>query len=191
MPVLVVRAPGWQPLAIGSPDGRSWRGEVPEEAPGYVVSDEDWPALVDSFGLGPQLSSRRSRTAGGRLARGRRRLGMGAWFGRIAFACRGLFLLYLGVNDMHRYHDGTPATVTVTHCGTGKGSTCGGTWTVDGVSQTGSIERGFSSPAAGSSLEARVWGHTAYMSTSPYPSFAWGAVITVGVAVSFVRRRKR
>jgi hypothetical protein len=191
MPVLVVRAPGWQPLAIGSPGARSWRGEVPQEAPGYVVSDEDWPALVGNFGLGPQLTSRYSPTSVGRLLRGRRRLGIGGWFGRILLACLGLFLLYLGANTVHKYHVGTPTTVTVTYCSTGKGSSCGGTWTIDGVSQRGSIERGFSSPAPGSSLQARVWGHTAYTATASYPLFVWGSVITVGVVVSSVRRVKR
>jgi hypothetical protein len=194
MPVLVVRAPGWQPLAIGSPGARSWRGEVPQEAAGYVVPDADWPILVDSFGLGPQLASRGLGTAassGRRLVRGRMRLGFGGWFVRIVLACMGLGLLYLGADTQYRYHVGTPATVTVTYCSTGKGSSCEGTWTIDGVSQTGSIETGFGTSARGSSLDARVLGRTAYTSTAGYPLLLIGGVLTVIVVVMFARRGDR
>ena len=190
MPVLVVRAPGWQPLAIGSPEARSWRGEVPQEAPGYVVSDADWPVLVDIFGLGPQLTSRRSRSSGRRLVRGRQRLGIGGWFVRILLACLGLFFLYMGADTMYRYRVGTPTTVTVTYCTKGKGASCEGTWTKDGVSHTGQIEQGFSNGHAtvGSSLQARVWGRTAYTSTAAYLPLAFGSVMTVAAVVLIVRR---
>jgi hypothetical protein len=194
MPVLVVRAPGWQPLVIGSLGARSWRGEVPQEAAGYVVPDTDWPILVDSFGLGPQLASRGLGTAassGRRLVRGRMRLGFGGWFVRIVLACMGLGLLYLGADTQYRYHVGTPATVTVTYCSTGKGSSCEGTWTIDGVSQTGSIETGFGTSARGSSLDAHVLGHTAITSTAAYPGFVIGGVFTVIVVVMFARRGDR
>src|SRR5262249_58312221 len=99
MPVLVVRAPGWQPLVIGSPGARSWRGEVPLEAAGYVVSDADWPVLVDNFGLGPQLASRRVRIAassGRRMVRGRQRLGIGGGVIRIVLSCLGVFFFFIG-----------------------------------------------------------------------------------------------
>jgi hypothetical protein len=194
MPVLVVRAPGWQPLVIGSLGARSWRGEVPQEAAsGYVVSDADWPVLVDIFGLGPQLTSRRLRTSGRRLVRGRQRLGIGGWFVRIVLGCLGPFFLCLGADTMYRYHVGTPTTVKVTYCSKGKGASCEGTWTNNGVSQTGRIEQGFGNGGAsvGSSLEAHVWGRTAYTSTAAYMPLAFGGVMTVVAVVLFVRRGNR
>jgi hypothetical protein len=191
MPVLVVHAPGWQPLVIGSPEAGSWRGEVPEEAPGYVVSDADWPVLVDIFSLGPQLASRRSRGSGRRLVRGRERLGVGGWLSKILFASLGVLFLCIGVGMMHTYQVGTPTKVTVTHCSSGKGASCEGKWTIDGVSQSGSIEHGFfSTPAPGSLLDAHVWGRTAYTSTAAYLPFGVGGAFTVGVVVSLVRRRR-
>lgn len=196
MPVLVVRAPGWQPLAIGSPGARSWRGEVPQEAAaGYVVSDADWPVLVDHFGLGPQLTSRRLGTAassGRRLVRGRMRLGFGGWFVRIVVACLGLFFLYMGADVIYRYQVGTPTKVTVTYCTKGKGSSCYGTWTINGVSRTGQIQESFGGDhPVGSSLDAHVWGRTAYTSTAGYPLLGFGGVLTVIVVVLFVRRGNR
>jgi hypothetical protein len=196
MPVLVVRAPGWQPLAIGSPGARSWRGEVPQEAaPGYVVSDADWSVLVDNFGLGPQLGSRRLRTdpsSGRRMVRGRERLGFDGWFIRIMFACLGLGVLYFGADTLYRYLIGTPTKVTVTHCGgTGRYRSCEGTWTINGVSQTGYIKSGLHVPGPGSSLDAHVLGGTAYTSTVASGPLFVGGVVTVGVVVSFVIRRDR
>jgi hypothetical protein len=196
MPVLVVRAPGWQPLVIGSPGARSWRGEVPQAAAGYVVSDADWPVLVDNFGLGPQLTSRRLRTAASsrrRMVRGRERLGIGGWFIRIVVACLGLFFLYMGAATLYRYQVGTPTKVTVTYCTKGKGSYCQGKWTINGVSRTGRIEQGFSNGGAsvGSSLDAHVWGRTAYTSTAAYLPLAFGGVMTLIVVVWLVRRGNR
>jgi hypothetical protein len=60
---LVVRVPGVQPLTIGclelvgSRFRFSWRDDVPwpNDRPAYVVSGADWLALVEKFGLTPQL----------------------------------------------------------------------------------------------------------------------------------------
>ena len=65
-PILVVGVPGLQPLVIGPPNqlsGRamqfrfSWRDQVSEERKrvGYLVTDADWVALVEKFGLAPYL----------------------------------------------------------------------------------------------------------------------------------------
>jgi hypothetical protein len=160
-----------------------------------VVSDEDWPVLVDSFGLGPQLASRCLRSAvfsGRAVVPSRMRLGFGGWFIRIVFACLGLGVLYFGAETQYRYLIGTPTTVTVTHCGgTGRYRSREGTWTINGVSQTGYIQSGFHVPGPGSSLDAHVLGRTAYTSTVAYGPFFVGAVVTVGVVVSFIRRRDR
>jgi len=61
---LVVRLPGVEPLTIGCLDlvglefRFSWRVDAPRpnERPAYVVSGGDWLALVEKFGLTPQLS---------------------------------------------------------------------------------------------------------------------------------------
>ena len=56
--LLVVRVPGLQPLTIKCP--RKWRGEVPtEEEPEFRVSDGDWRALEEKFGLTPYLDESR------------------------------------------------------------------------------------------------------------------------------------
>jgi hypothetical protein len=195
MPVLVVSAPGWQPLAIGSPGALSWRGEVPAAAaPGYVVSDADWPLLVDHFGLSPQLTSRRAPTAafsGGRMVRGRQRLGIGGWLFRILVFGFGLLLLYFGANVVHRYQVGTPTKVTVTYCSTGKGAQCTGSWTIDGASQTGQIEELFHDHSVGSTVDAHVLGRTAYTSTAAILPLGIGGAMTIGAVVSVVRRRRR
>jgi hypothetical protein len=62
-PGLVVRVPGVQPLTIGclelvgSEIRFSWRGNTlrPNERPAHVVSGAHWRALVEEFGLTPQL----------------------------------------------------------------------------------------------------------------------------------------
>lgn len=55
VPVLVVRIPGWQPLTIKCRG--AWRGNVPREKsePEFRVSDPDSRALVEKFGLAPNL----------------------------------------------------------------------------------------------------------------------------------------
>lgn len=194
MPVLVVRAPGWQPLAIGSPGARSWRGEVAQEAAGYVVSDADWPALVDIFGLGSQLTSHRSRTASGRrLGRGRQRVGFGGWFMRIVLACLGVLFLYMAVDYMHWYQAGTPTTVTVTHCTSGRGAYCEGKWTVNGWSQSGQIMNSkiFGAYPVGSSLDVHIWKGTAYTSTAAYFPLGVGVLMTGGAVFSFIGSFRR
>ncbi len=151
--------------------------------------------LVDSFGLGPQLASRRLGSAvfsGRTVVPGRMRRGFGGWFTRIVFACVGLYVLYYGADTQYTYLIGTPTTVTVTHCGgTGKYRSCEGTWTIDGVSQTGYIQSGFHVPGPGSSLDAHVLGGKAYTSTVAFGSLFVGGVMTVGVVLSFVIRRDR
>ena len=72
-PVMVVRVPGLQerlgatrPLTITCRDGRftgtrrsvSWRTEVHEEQPAFVVSGADCLTLVENFGLAPYLVGR-------------------------------------------------------------------------------------------------------------------------------------
>jgi DivIVA domain-containing protein len=60
-PVLVLGVPGLQPLIIGCPwHGLklrfAWRGQVGEaKRPRYVVTDADWPILVEKLGLAPYL----------------------------------------------------------------------------------------------------------------------------------------
>jgi hypothetical protein len=66
-PVLVVCVPGVQPLTIGCPQTRAswqsrfaWRGGVSSERePEFMVSDGDWRALVEEFGLAPCLHESR------------------------------------------------------------------------------------------------------------------------------------
>jgi DivIVA domain-containing protein len=70
-PVLVVDVPGLQPLIIGCPwHGLklrfAWRGQVGEaKRPRYVVTDADWPILVEKLGLAPYLEDRTGYSAEG------------------------------------------------------------------------------------------------------------------------------
>ena len=126
--------------------------------------------LVDIFGLGPQLTSHRLRTgasSGRRLVRGRQRPGFGGWFIRIVLACLGVLFLWIGVDAMHWYQAGTPTTVKVTNCTSGRGAYCAGKWTVNGMSQSGQIMNAklFGAYPVGSSLDVHVWEGTAYTST--------------------------
>jgi hypothetical protein len=123
------------------------------------------------------------------MVRGRQRLGIGGWFIRIVLACLGLLFLYIGVDGMHRYQVGTPTKVTVTYCTSGKGSSCEGTWTINGVSQSGQImnARLFGAYPVGSSLDAHVVGRTAYTSTAAYFPLGVGGVMTAVAVLLFVR----
>ncbi len=68
-PGLAVHLPGATPLTIGCLDLAgsafrfSWRGDSPRanERPTYVVSGADWSALVEQFGLTPQLEDKAGR----------------------------------------------------------------------------------------------------------------------------------
>jgi hypothetical protein len=70
-PVLVVDFPGWEPVRIGArPSGAghkgipqfryTWRGRVRTSgrgswAPVYVVTEAEWPTLLQNFGLGDRV----------------------------------------------------------------------------------------------------------------------------------------
>ncbi|MCV7442875.1 hypothetical protein H7K33_11615 [Mycobacterium paraense] len=68
-PGLAVQLPGQTPLTIGCLDLAgsafrfSWRGDSARsnERPAYVVSGADWSALVEEFGLTPQLEDKAKR----------------------------------------------------------------------------------------------------------------------------------
>jgi hypothetical protein len=100
----------------------------------------------------------------------------------IAVIVTGLFALLglsYGVNDYLDYSHGTPTTATIDRCGSGKGSTCSGTWSIGGVPQDGLIERGFSTPRTGSTVDVRVSDGKAYLAGAWLPSFAFGGFFLV------------
>jgi hypothetical protein len=70
--------------------------------------------------------------------------------------------------DYYKYQVGTPTTATIDHCvPSGKSSTCYGTWSVGGVSQTGEIRGGLpSGPRIGRSLDVHVSDGKAYTADS-------------------------
>jgi hypothetical protein len=69
IPGLALHLPGVQSLTIGCLDLAgwafrfAWRGDAPRsnERPAYVVSGADWSALVEEFGLTPQLQDKAKR----------------------------------------------------------------------------------------------------------------------------------
>jgi DNA-binding beta-propeller fold protein YncE len=101
-PILVVGVGDSAPLAIGCPDPAAtvdmtrgggarltyrfaWRGMVPsEQEPAYIVSDADWLAFVDTFGLTPRLDDRARTDEPGTapLARPKRKV----WLYAVIFA---------------------------------------------------------------------------------------------------------
>jgi hypothetical protein len=195
MPAVVVNAPGWQPLTIGSLKAGPWRDEVPQTTVEYVVADADWPALVHDLGLSPHLTSPHSNAAGisrTDLMRRRRRPGIGLWLIGGAIACLGLLCLYLGASANHSYHVGTPTQVTVTYC-TSRGS-CNASWTVDGVPKTGQIVSTTRYPV-GSSFVGHVHGRNVYAPSAGFlPLVMGGGLTAVAIfmfAISFRRGRRR
>jgi hypothetical protein len=84
------------------------------------------------------------------------------------FLVRGLIGLGGTAYDYYKYQVGTPTTATIDHCvSSGKSSTCYGTWSVGGVSQTGEIRGGLpSGPRVGRSLDVHVNGGKAYTADS-------------------------
>jgi hypothetical protein len=183
IPVLVVRVRGVQPLTIGCPESpSSWRGDVYQgAAPAFVARGADWLALVEKFGLGPLLGSRRTAKANAAAETGRgRRLGVRAWLG-VAFSTLLLLLAFVftlgvSVGDVYGYYAGTPTRATITHCSTNSrgGEICTGTWSVGGVSHTGQIEAHAYYPA-GSSLDVRVDRDLAYAT----PWRDWGFYVRI------------
>jgi hypothetical protein len=114
-----------------------------------------------------------------------------SWFATIIVAGLALFGFGWGAHDLNQYRVGTPTTATVTACGGGgkMGGYCTGTWSIDGVPQTGDIEHGFI-PPVGSSLDVRVSGGAAYTADASILSFGVGVLFTL-VFVGFVWGRRR
>jgi hypothetical protein len=215
-PVLIVRVPGLEPLTIGckewighlpsppflpSPSDLRfwWRGKVPWVKPHYSVSGGDWLTLVEIFGLGPYLEDKASGrpdwgarewsvspqelAAVADTARDRRPVWY--WVFPALLAGTALFLFALvGVRSAEYYLLGTPTTATVTDCKWDSG--CRGTWSIDGVSQTGPLEIGdddTARPPVGSSLDVRVSFGTAR--TAPSPHALLGVAVVGGVLLAF------
>src|SRR5215472_10731467 len=108
----------------------------------------------------------RSADAGSGIGRGR--WSLVAWLvpGLLGlnFLVGGLIALGVTAYDLYEYRSGTPTTATIDHCvSSGKSSTCYGTWSVGGASQTGEIRGGLpSGPRIGRSLDVHVSGAKAY-----------------------------
>jgi hypothetical protein len=103
-----------------------------------------------------------------------------------------------GAHDFYQYRVGTPTTATVAgDCTkvTGGGKNCPGTWSIDGVSHSGQIKTGFRTPSAGSSLDVRVSGGTAYTADESLQPFALGGglllVISIVASVAKTPLRRR
>jgi hypothetical protein len=130
-----------------------------------------------------------------RLANVARGTGSGRRSSRNVLAALGLALFAIfglsdGVNDFRGYSHGTPTTATVSRCG-GKPTNCDGTWSIDGVSQTGLIEPGFHTPPVGSTKDVRVSNGKAYLAGSWLPSFTFGGFFLVGSIGALVGGRSR
>jgi hypothetical protein len=98
-PLLVMNAPGLQPLRIGARSMRSawgspnfryaWSGWVSDaEQPGYKVTEEEWLTLVEKFGLGTLVVD---DLASGKMQQ-RNRRGMLKFFGTLAIILLALAL---------------------------------------------------------------------------------------------------
>lgn len=79
----------------------------------------------------------------------------------IIFVGVALFMFFLSAKSFYEYRVGTPTTATVTHCTTGKGSFCWGTWSIGGVSQSGRLPQA----SVGSNQNVRVSNGKAYAAT--------------------------
>jgi hypothetical protein len=104
--------------------------------------------------------------------------------GAVCCATFALLGFSYGVHEVHGYYHGTPATATIRKCPGGKGGDCDGTWTIGGQSQTGVIERGFSKPPDGATVDVRVRDGTAYLAGRWWQAFAVGGfslLLLIGV----------
>ena len=143
----------------------------------------------------PQLGSWRTPGAGSGMGRGGRSIAamlvMGL-FG-INFLVGGLVGLGASLYEFYGYQVGTPTTATVDHCvRSGKSSsTCYGTWSVGGVSQTGKIAGGLpSGSGVGRSLDVHVSGGKAYTADSVGGRFyvvIGVGILGVGLGVALLR----
>ena len=178
MPVLAVGVPGLEPVTIGCP--AAWRfsprrGVYQKVAPALCVSLADWHTLVEKFGLGPQFG--RGQGLFGKLFR--------IYFvvALIVVVSLGLFGLGYQARDIYEYHVGAPTTATIDRCvPSGKSTTCYGTWSVGGRSQTGPIHGAGKSDRVGSSLDVHVSGGTAYAASTGH----WSSYVGILVGALFM-----
>ena len=92
-------------------------------------------------------------------------------FAVAAVVLMGLFAIGWQMRNIYEYHAGTPTTATIDRCvSSGRSSTCYGTWSVGGRSQTGPIN-GASRSDAGSTMDVRVRGGTAYAASEQWVSY--------------------
>jgi hypothetical protein len=114
------------------------------------------------------------------------------WLRGIGLGVLALVGVGWGVYDLSQYYVGTPTTATVTYCSIGRNASCTGTWSIDGLSQTGNIVHGFTyfPPSVGSSLNVHVTGGTGYTAYSCGNGFFFGALGGAATVASFTRRRR-
>ena len=123
---------------------------------------------------------------------------MSVVFLAILMAALSLVAFGIGVYDVYGYRVGTPTTAKVVSC-YGNGNkhssvTCTGQWNLGGKSYTGRIAGDSKGYHAGSSLDVRVRGDSAYTATSGNMWFfigTWAGVLAVGTffATFFAGRR--
>jgi hypothetical protein len=130
----------------------------------------------------PRPMNATKRTASGR----RSSRNVVAAIGAAVFALIGLSY---GANDVLGYSRGTPTIATIISCD--PRNTCYGTWSIDGVSQDGLIERGFRKPAVGSTVDVRVRDGRAFLAGAWFPSLAFGGFFLAGSIFALVGGRSR
>jgi hypothetical protein len=108
----------------------------------------------------------------------------------ILMAVLSLVAFGVGVYDVYGYRVGTPTTAKVVDCTGGRnkysGVTCTGQWSVGGTSYRGRIAGDSKGHHAGSSLDVRVRGDSAYTATSGNMWFIMGTWAAVLAVVAFL-----
>lgn len=128
-----------------------------------------------------------------------RRFPKWGWLVVAALGVGMLFLVGIGVRDLHQYRSGAPAEASIVKCQSiprSNQSNCTVRWYEDGRAHTGQLHRVDGHPLVGSRMDVRVKGDDAYAATSGRGDLIAGSI---GVGVGLVlfayflvdRRRKR
>lgn len=128
----------------------------------------------------------------------RKRFPKWGWLVVAALGVGMLFLVGVGVRDLHQYRSGTPAEASIVKCQSiprSNQSNCTVRWYEDVRAHTGQLHRVDGHPLVGSRMDVRVKGNDAYAATSGRGDLIAGSigvgVILVLVVLSVVQRRRR
>jgi hypothetical protein len=118
-----------------------------------------------------------------------------AVFGWIVFVVVLLGFAGFAVHTFYAYSVGTPATATVVSChSSGKSTTCTGTWTINGSTQSGKIDGNGKDYHTGQTLDVHVHDGTAY-SRGSLSSYLWPGLFFVGFGAlavyGWIRKRRQ